>query len=183
MRRRRRESTDVAETPPSLTLEEHRDVSHSAELWLRRALMTALVLVAGLALLNVFGQHPVSTVASGGGATLEINAPTDLRGGVFYMGRFRITAREEVESATLVLDRGWLEHMHINTIEPAPVGEASRGGRLALDFGHVPAGETITAYLQFQVNPTNVGRSSQGVELHDGETLLARSERTVTVYP
>jgi hypothetical protein len=99
------------------------------------------------------------------------------------MGRFKITAAEEIESATLVLEKGWLESMHINTIEPAPVGEASRGGDLALDFGRVPAGETITAYLEFQVNPTNVGRRSQEVRLYDGEELLAVADRTVTIFP
>ena len=99
------------------------------------------------------------------------------------MGRFRVTAAREIAHATLVLDKGWLESMHINTIEPAPVEEASRDGRLALDFGRVPAGETITAYLEFQVNPTNVGHRSQTVELYDGEDLLARAERAVTIYP
>lgn len=149
----------------------------------RRALLALLVALALLALLNVFGQKPVTTAASGGGATLEVQAPTDLRGGLLYAGRFRITAERELRSATLVFARGWLESMHINTIEPAPVGEASRDGLLALDFGRVPAGETLTAYLQFQVNPNNIGRRSQAVELYDGERLLARSDRTVTIFP
>lgn len=173
----------MSQAPQCLTLKEHRDANHRVELWLRRALVLTLVVVGVLALANVFGQQPVSTVASSGGATLEVYAPTSLRGGVYYMGRFRISAQEDVRAATLVLDPGWVEEMHINTIEPAPVGESSRDGRLALDFGHVGAGETVTAYLEFQVNPTNVGRSSQSVRLYDGETLLATSERTVTVFP
>lgn len=173
----------VTKPPQGLTLKEHRDADHGVELALRRVLLALIVLLAALALLNVFGQHPVTTAASGGGATLEVFAPSDLRGGVFYMGRFRMTAADEVESATLVLDDGWLHGMHINTIEPAPVGEASRGGRLALDFGHIAAGDTLTAYLEFQVNPTTVGRRSQAAALYDGETLLTRSDRTVTVYP
>ena len=37
--------------------------------------------------------------------------------------------------------------------------------------------------LQFQVNPTTVGRRSQAVELYDGSRLVARVNRTVTVYP
>jgi hypothetical protein len=88
-----------------------------------------------------------------------------------------------MENATLVLDSGWLESMHVNTIEPAPVDELSRDGRLALSFGPVAAGETATAYLEFQVNPTNVGRRSQVVELRDGDRLLARADRTVTIFP
>ncbi len=173
----------MADLPQSLTFDEHRDSPTTVELWFRRVFLGAIAALAALALLNVFGQHPVTTTASGGGATLQVYAPTDLRGGLFYMGRFKITAAREIESATIVLDQGWLESMHINTIEPAPVGEASRAGDLALDFGHVPAGDTITAYLEFQVNPTNVSRRSQRVRLFDGEELLAEANRTVTVYP
>jgi hypothetical protein len=92
-------------------------------------------------------------------------------------------ARREIRRATLVLDPGWLEQMHLNTLEPAPIGEASRDGRIALDFGRVPSGRSLLVFMQFQVNPTNVGRHSHDVELHDGETLLARIDRTVTVFP
>ena len=82
-----------------------------------------------------------------------------------------------------MLDRGWLDGMHINTIEPAPVGEASRNGRLALDFGHVAAGDFVVAHLQFQVNPTTVGVRSQDVALYDDTDLVARVERTVRIFP
>jgi hypothetical protein len=172
----------VADTPQFLTLKDHRDDAREGELILRRGLMAALTVVALLALLGVFGQPPVRSVAAGGAATLVVS-PERLRGGLFYQGRFTITAERDVESATIVLDRGWLEGMHINTIEPAPVGESSRDGRLALDFGHVAPGDRLVAYLQFQVNPTNMGIRSQDVGLYDGETLLASVDRTVTVFP
>ncbi len=169
--------------PQYLVLKESRDSGHLVELWVRRGLMGALALIAALALLNVFGQRPVTSHAGGEAARLEVNAPTTVRGGIFYMGRFTFTADEPLEAATLVLDPGWLESMHVNTIEPAPAAELGRDGRLALDFGPLGAGETAVAYLQFQVNPTNVGRRSQAVELRDGDRLLARVERTVTVLP
>ena len=41
----------------------------------------------------------------------------------------------------------------------------------------------LVVFLQYQVNPTNIGRRSQDVELYDGETLLAAVDRTLTVYP
>jgi hypothetical protein len=63
------------------------------------------------------------------------------------------------------------------------VGEASRNGRLALDFGHVPAGEKVLVFMQFQVNPTNVGHRSQTVNLYDGDRFLVAAEREVTVFP
>jgi hypothetical protein len=133
--------------------------------------------------LNIFGQRPATSAADSPAGSLELYAPTRLRGGVFWMARFHVRARREIEHATLVLDPGWLEQMHLNTLEPAPIGEASRDGRIALDFGRVPAGRSLLVFFQFQVNPTNVGRHSHDVELHDGETPLARIDRTVTIYP
>jgi hypothetical protein len=32
--------------------------------------------------------------------------------------------------------------MTLNTLEPGPVGEASRDGRIAIDLGRIPAGKT-----------------------------------------
>ena len=37
--------------------------------------------------------------------------------------------------------------------------------------------------MQFQVNPTNVGRRPQNVQPYDGETLLTTLHRRVTIYP
>jgi hypothetical protein len=180
---RSRESFVVADTPQSLTLKENRDATEVYELGARRVFFVLLTIVLLLALADVFGQRPTGSRVEARAATLEVSAPTDVRGGLYFQGRFRITAREEIEHATLVLASGWLESMHINTIEPAPVGEASRDGDLALDFGHVAAGDSITAYLQFQVNPTNLGHRSQDVRLYDDTELLATAERDVTIWP
>ena len=173
----------MADLPQFLTIARNLDAPSRRELFARWILVGLIVAMAIAALLNVFGQEERfdRTVASG--ARLEVAAPTAVRGGLFFQGRFTITSSRDIENATLVLDRGWTEGMHINTIEPAPVGEASRGGRLALDFGHVAPGDVLVAYLQFQVNPTNIGRRSQDVELFDGERLLASVDRTVTVWP
>lgn len=173
----------MAGAPQFLVLEKSRDSQHPVELWVRRAVLAGIAVLALLALLNVFGQRPVTTVADGEQARIEVQAPTALRGGVLFMGRITIETQEELENATLVLDRGWLESMHVNTIEPAPTEEESRDGRLALSYGRLAAGETAVVYLQLQVNPTNVGRRSQSVELHDGEELVARTDRTVTILP
>jgi hypothetical protein len=140
--------------------------------------------LVALGLGNVFGQRPTIDEADSGAARLEVSAPTALRGGLFYQGRFRIVARRPIEHATLVLDRGWQEQMSINTIEPSPIGEASRNGRLALDFGALRPGRTIVASLQFQVNPAqSFARRPQGVTLADGERPLLEIDRTVVIYP
>ena len=110
-------------------------------------------------------------------------APERVRGGLFYEARFTVEARREVEDATLVLDSGWAEGITINTLEPSPIEEASRDGKLVFGLGRVPAGEKHVLFLQLQVNPTNVGHRSQDVRLYDGDALLAKVDRSITVFP
>jgi hypothetical protein len=170
--------------PDQIVLKRHRDLEGRRDwVWVRRALFAVLALIPLLALLNVFGQHPSTSVASSAAARLEVYSPARARGGLLYMTRFRIDARRELEDARLVLSSGWLEGITVNTIEPSPVGEASDDGRLALDLGHVPAGRSYVLYFDFQVNPTNVGRRSQDVWLYDGGRRLLSIHRTVTIFP
>ena len=177
------ESRDVADTPQFLTLAGNRDRTERVELVLRRAFFGLVFLALVPGLLNVFGQRPTTSHAATPVADFEVFAPEDLRGGLYYQGRITVEAKEDIDKATLVFDGGWTEQMQINTIEPGPVGEASRDGRLALDYGHLGAGRRLVVFMQFQVNPTNVGRHSQDVELYDDTELLAKVDRTVTVFP
>jgi hypothetical protein len=174
----------VADIPDGIVLKRDRDLDgRSWEVWVRRGLFALVCAVPVAALFNVFGQHPESKTLVAPAASLKVYSPSHLRGGLLYEARFHITAREELKQATLVLGSGWLEGMTVNTIEPSPVGEASNNGRLSLDLGHVPAGESYVLYMQFQVNPTNVGRRTQTVELKDGETSLLSYERELTIFP
>ncbi|MDQ3067072.1 MAG: hypothetical protein M3R12_07965 [Actinomycetota bacterium] len=170
--------------PDQLTLKRHRDLEgRESRPYVRWAVLSliGIFLLAGLA--NAFGQRPHTTTAAGEGAELEVYSPEHLRSGLFFMSRFTITAAEEIEAATLVLDPGWLEGITLNSLVPAPVGEAGRDGKIAFDLGRVPAGDKHVFFLHFQVNPTEVGRRSQDVELHDGETRLLHIDRTVMIYP
>jgi hypothetical protein len=174
----------VAGAPDTLVLERHRDLEgRHWGIWVRRAILGAVAVVSLLGLANVFGQRPVVARADAPAASLELYAPEHVRGGLIFMARFTITAHEELRDARLVLDEGWAEGITINTIEPSPLGEASVDGRLSLDLGHVPAGDSYVLFMDFQVNPTNVGRRPQDVELYDGDTLVLRIDRTVTVFP
>jgi hypothetical protein len=112
-----------------------------------------------------------------------VYAADRVRGGVIYEARFTITARQDVKEATLVLDSGWVEGITVNTIEPSPVGEASRDGKLVLTLGHVPKETSHILFMHLQVNPTNLGHRSQDVALYDGDTFLTSVDRAVTVYP
>lgn len=173
----------MVEFPEHLDVGRHRDPSGRRELVARRVVMSLLAALAVAALFGLFGQSPRQSSAAAERASLEVSAPGRLRGGLFFQGRFTIRARDAIENATIVLAPGWLENMHINTIEPAPTEESSRDGDLALSFGPLAAGDELVLYMQFQVNPTNVGRRSADVGLYDGQELLARVDRTVTVLP
>jgi hypothetical protein len=170
--------------PDGLTLEHHRDLrGRERRPHVRQALLGVLGAFLVLGLLNVFGQVPSVDVAETPTARFEVSAPTKLRGGLFFQARYLIEAIEEIENATIVLDPGWLEGITLNTLAPAPVGESSRDGKIALELGRVPAGAEFDFYLHFQVNPTAVGVRSQDVELYDGERLLASFDRQAIVWP
>jgi hypothetical protein len=60
-------------------------------------------------------------------------------------------------------------------------GKSRRASRLRA--GHSPAGQSYAFYLQLQLNPTDLGRRSENVELADGTQRIVRIERTATVFP
>jgi hypothetical protein len=170
--------------PDQLTVSRHRDLEgRERRPYVRWALLSLIGLVVLLGVLNLFGQRPQTQIGSADGVALEVYSPERVRSGLFFMSRFTIRAEREIEEATLVLDPGWLEGMTLNSLEPAPIGEANRDGKLALDLGRVPAGTKHVFFLHFQVNPTNVGHRSQDVALYDGETELLTIDRTVTIFP
>jgi hypothetical protein len=173
----------VADVPDKLVLKVARDREGRRDVVARRVLLSAIVVVLALGLLNLFGQRPSTTAADGEAARLEVHAPERVRGGLYYQARFRVDAVRELANATLVLDPGWAEGITINTVEPSPLGEASRDGDLVFELGRVPAGNKHVFFLHLQVNPTNVGHRSQGVRLFDGDELLATVDRTITVFP
>jgi hypothetical protein len=174
----------VADAPEGIALGRHRDLAgRHWHPWLRRGLLGLVGVVLLLALINVFGQRPSTTSVDSGAARLEISAPRALRGGLLFQSRFTIEARQELKNATLVLGPGWLNGLTVNTVEPSPVDEASRNGKLSLELGHLPAGAKHVLYVEYQVNPTTVGRRTQAVELDDGDTPIVSTNQTLTIFP
>ena len=176
----------MADTPDMLVLERHRDLAgiRPYGIWSRWIVLSLLTIAAILALANVFGQRPGSTTVTAPAANLKLYAPEHLREGLLWSARFHVYANRDLKKATLVLDPGWAEGMSINTIEPSPVGEASRNGRLAFELGHIPKGQSFILFMQFQVNATNVAwRRAQNVELDDGAKQILVLHHHVTIYP
>lgn len=174
----------MTDTPDLLTVERHRDLKGRRQPWARRVILVAIAAFSVLGLVNVFGQRPGIAVARTERADLTLYSPSRLRGGLLFSSRFHITAHTDLKRATLVLDPGWAEGMSVNTVEPSPLGEASRNGRLSFDLGHIPAGDSYILWIQEQVNPTNVAwHRPADVELDDGGAVVARIHHTFTIFP
>jgi len=174
----------MADAPDTIVLKRDRDlVGRSKEIWIRRGLVAVLTAFIVAALFNVFGQRSSTSEYVSPVATLTIHSPTSLRSGLVFQTRLKILASQELEDAILVLSPSWIEGITWNTIEPGPIGEASRNGNISFDLGHVPPGQTYSLYLQMQVNPTTFGTRSVETQLYDGQTLLLDTTRDVTIFP
>jgi hypothetical protein len=175
----------VAELPGNLDMGQDRDlVGREKHQWLRRAGLTALLLLVLAAALNVFGQREIESNASSPQASLQVTAPEHLRQGLTFEGQFRVEAHDQLAEPTLVLAPGWLDSVTLNSLEPAPKDETSRpDGSLALLFPSIPASGALTFNTMWQVNPTAFGRKPTDVQLLDGDTELASIDRTTTIYP
>jgi hypothetical protein len=152
-------------------------------LWARRAWLAIFLAFAVLALLDVFGQADSHSAASAPQAVMRIAAPRTVRGGLYFQSRVQIRALQAIDHPRLLLARGWIEGMQVNSIEPAAMGETTRDGRLVLSYDSLAAGDTLDIWMQFQVDPTNVGHRSYALELDDAETPITRIDRKITVLP
>lgn len=174
----------VAGIPDEVVLKRDRDlVGRTWHPWVRRGLLGLLALVPVLALANVFGQGQRGVSATSSAATLTVNAPSKVRGGLLYTVSFTIAAHSDLKNATLILDPGWIDGMQVNSINPQPIREGSKDGKVVLGLGHVAAGRSVKYWIELQVDPTTVGSRSQNVELDDGSTKLLTEQRRLTVFP
>jgi hypothetical protein len=174
----------VSSAPDGIVLNRHRDLTgRQWHPWARRGLLALVGLILLLALAGLFGQSPSTSKAQAAAATLEVNVPGTVRGGLLFQARFTIHARSELKDAKLVLSPGWLDGLTLNTIEPSPLNEGSRNGSLTLDLGHLPAGAKHVLFMDYQVNPTTISDRTLKAELQDGDQPLLTVTRTLRIFP
>src|SRR5438874_7340592 len=116
----------VSATP--LNIDESRHVELAGRrkgIYWRRGMILLLGAFIALGLANTFGQRPQHQTVNAAAASLEIFAPSHVRGGLLYEGRFTISAHRALRHAVLQFGPGWAESMQINTIEPSPVNEST----------------------------------------------------------
>jgi hypothetical protein len=151
--------------------------------WVRRGLLALIAVPVVLAAIGLFGQVTVTRSAASAQAQLSLDAPKVLRGGLMWHARITVRARDTIKFPRLILDRGYANGMQMNTIEPSPVSEASRGPRLVFSYDELKPGDELVVYLQLQVDPTTTGRQDATVTLDDATKPLARVGHTITVLP
>jgi hypothetical protein len=173
----------MAEIPDQIVLPKHRDLEgRRGNVW-RRAMLGVLALFLLAGLLNVFGQRPNDATVAARGVSLQLHAPSSLRGGLLYEASFTIHAQRALHHPVIVLSPGWAIAQTINTLEPSPATQTSQDGAIALGLGPIRAGSTYTLFGEFQVNPTSVGRYPGDVSLYDGNKQLLHIKRTLVVFP
>jgi hypothetical protein len=174
----------MATLPDGLSLERHRELAGRAGyVWVRRTLLACVAVLPILALLNVFGQHPVTSYAASKAVSVSVTAPTRLRSGLIFQVKVKVDARRNIKQLQLDLDEGWWESMSVNSITPEPEEETSKQGHVQLTYGQLQAGESFVSRIYFQVNPTNVGKRREDVTVADGETPLLTVRRSLTIFP
>jgi hypothetical protein len=151
--------------------------------WLRRALLAVFALLVVAVLAGAIGQAPVRSTTVAPAARLVLSAPNRLRGGLLFQARIDVHAHTRIANPQLTLGPGWFEGMQVNTIEPQPSQESGSGDRVTLSYDTIDAGETLTVWLQFQVDPINVGRRNADVRLLDGTRTLAIVSHSLTILP
>ncbi|HYV16709.1 MAG TPA: hypothetical protein VE972_11875 [Conexibacter sp.] len=151
--------------------------------WLRRLLLVVFAVLIALVLGGLTGQEAMRSEADGPRARLTLSAPDTVRGGLLFQARVEIHPRVAIAKPRLVLARGWLEGMQVSSIEPQPASETGVRGNVILSYDRLAPGESMTIWLQFQVDPTNVGKRPAFVLLLDGMRPLATISHTLTVLP
>jgi hypothetical protein len=154
-----------------------------AEPWCRRATIAVFAAVVVAALAGAFGQQQDTARAQAAAGTLTVRAPQQVRGGLFFQGRLDIVARRPMAKPRIVLGPGWTEEMQLNTIEPSPASESSSAGQLEFEYDPMKAADHLTIWMEFEANPTSMGRRDRAVTLLDGDRVIAHVPGRLTAFP
>jgi hypothetical protein len=172
------------DAPVGIDRARHQDLAgRGHHVWQRRATLVVIALIPVLGLLNAFGQRTVFDSAQSPAASMLINSPVHIRGGLVFTTEIVITPHQGMQDARVYLDSGWFEGMTINGIAPQPSSESAQGQWQVWDFGKISVGVVYRVWISWQTNPTNVGRHAQDMAPHYGGTRLLTVHRTLTVFP
>lgn len=162
----------------------YRDLQgRGAHPWARRLILLILAAFVALALAGLYGQRTGTSHADSSAAALTLSGPARVRGGLYFQAKVTVQAHRQLSNPALVLGRGFLDGLTINTIEPQASQELNRNGALVLQYGAIQAGHRLNVWIEYQVNPTTAGGRTQRLELDDGDTPVAVVTRSFRSFP
>lgn len=177
-----REGGSPAPLPLGLDRDRHVERSRHSP-WPRRVALVLMAAFCALGLANVFGQVASVSRAGGTAASLTVDSPLRLRGGLIFTSVITVDAHRQIQDARLVLSPGWFSGMTLNALSPQSSQDSSTAQGTVFDYGQVDAGVTMPVWISWQTNPTTVGARDQDVLLYDGPTLITAVHRQVVVFP
>lgn len=173
-----------ADYPPRIDRARHEELTgRTRYVWLRRVAIVLVAVMPVLALVNVFGQHSALTVSVSPAASLGIDSPSRVRGGLIFTTKIVVTPSIQINDGQIYLDNGWFQNMSLNAVSPQPSNQSAQGPWQVWDFGQMPAHTAYTIWISWQTNPVNIGTRSQTIELYDGKDKLMTAHHTLTVFP
>jgi hypothetical protein len=168
--------------PFTLDRQRHLDRKNHSVVY-RRLGLSVLAVLCLLGLANVFGQRASFTRADGSAASLTVNSPEHLRGGLVFTSEITVIAHRKVTDAQVQLSRDWFSGMTFNGVAPQPGNMSSDGDTVTLDFGPLDAGQSMPFWISWQTNPTTYGMRTEQVNVNDGSTELVSMQRPLLVFP
>jgi len=172
----------TTELPLGLDRDAHVDRRRHSP-WPRRLALVLMAAFCSLGLANVFGQVSSLSRAGAPSASLSVDSPLRLRGGLIFTSVITVQAHRQLQDARLVLTPGWFSGMTLNAMAPQSSQDSSNDRGTAFDYGRLDAGSSMPVWISWQTNPTTVGARDQDVLLYDGPTLIAAVHRQVVVFP
>jgi len=170
------------DTPFALDRQRHLDRGHHSAVYRRLGLgLLALVCILGLA--NLFGQRSTLTRVDGSAASLTVNSPEHLRGGLVFTSEITVIAHQKLGDAQVQLSSDWFRGMTFNGVAPQPNNMSSNGDSVTLDYGPIDTGQSMPFWISWQTNPTTLGARSEKVSVSDGSSQLVSMQRSLLVFP
>jgi hypothetical protein len=172
----------TSELPIGLDRARHLERGHHSAVP-RRVGLAFLTLICLLGLANLFGQLSTVSRVDAAAASLTVDAPLHMRGGVIFTSQVTISAHRKLDDLQVQFSDGWFRGMTYNGIAPQANNENSSADGVTFDYGALDAGQSFPIWISWQVNPTNIGIRSERVTVKDGSTELVSLQRDRWVFP
>ena len=170
------------DAPFALDRQRHLDRDHHSTVY-RRLGLSLLAVMCLLGVLNLFGQRSTLTRVDASAASLTVDSPERLRGGLVFTSEITVIAHEKLGDAQVQLSSGWFRGMTFNGVVPQPSSMSSSGDTVTLDYGPLDAGQSMPFWISWQTNPTTLGARSETVSVSDGPSQLVSMQRSLLVFP